>query len=91
MSEKNYLQSDLASVIFTGLQKLAAVFYFNFQNQHIRKGLLWKPSECQKVWIQIKTDILSDLIWVQTVYKNYQQTTLVGKDLIKWNKVGFNR
>ena len=27
------------------------------------------PSECQTVWIQIKTDILLVLIWVQTVCK----------------------
>ena len=39
------------------------------------------PSECQTVWIQIRPDILSGLIWVQTVCKGYQQTTLVGKVL----------
>ena len=33
------------------------------------------PSECQTVWIQTKTDILSVLIWVQTVWKDYQQMT----------------
>ena len=32
---------------------------------------------CQTVWIQIRTDILSVLIWVQTVCKGYQQTTKV--------------
>ena len=37
-------------------------------------------SECQTVWIQIRADIFSGLIWVQTVCKGYQQTTLVGKD-----------
>ena len=34
--------------------------------------------QCQTVWIQIRTDILSVmsvLIWVQTVCKGYQQTT----------------
>ena len=35
------------------------------------------PSECQTDWIQIRPDILSGLIWVQTVCKSYQQTTLV--------------
>ena len=30
-------------------------------------------SECQTVWIQIRIDILSVLIWVQTVCKGYQQ------------------
>ena len=34
------------------------------------------PSEFQTVWIQIRPDILLGLIWVQTVCKHYQQTTL---------------
>ena len=34
------------------------------------------PSECQTVWIQIRTDLLSVLIWVKTVCKRYQQMTL---------------
>ena len=29
--------------------------------------------ECQIVWIQIRPDVMSCLIWVQTVCKNYQQ------------------
>ena len=33
-------------------------------------------------WIQIRRDILSCLIWVQIVCKSYQQTTLVGIELI---------
>ena len=32
-------------------------------------------SEYQMVWIQIRTDMQSVLIWVQTVCKGYQQTT----------------
>ena len=37
------------------------------------------------VWIQIRTDVPSFLIWVQTVCKGYQQTTKVAasKDRIK--------
>ena len=31
------------------------------------------PSGCQTVWIQIRPDILSGLIWVQTVCKVYKQ------------------
>ena len=46
-----------------------------FQNQLFRKILSGTPSECQTVWTQIRTDILSVLIWVQTVCKGYQQTT----------------
>ena len=30
-------------------------------------------SECRTIWIQIRTDTLSVLIWVQTVCKVYQQ------------------
>ena len=36
-------------------------------------------SVCQRVWIWIWPDILSDLIWSQTVCKGYQQTTLVNR------------
>ena len=32
---------------------------------------------CQMVWIQIKTDVLLVLIWVQTVCKGYQKMTKV--------------
>ena len=45
---------------------------FFFQN-----NLSGMPSGCQTVWIQIRPDFLSGLIWVQTVCKNYQQTTKV--------------
>ena len=44
------------------------------------------PSECQTVWIQIRPDMLSGLIWVQTVHKGYQQTTTVttSRGRVKW-------
>ena len=48
-----------------------------FQNQNFRKTLPGIPPECQTVWIQIRPNILSGLIWVQTVCKCYQQTTQV--------------
>ena len=35
---------------------------------------------CQTVWIQIRPNILSGLIWVQTVPKSSLQTTLVDKE-----------
>ena len=38
--------------------------------------------QCQTVWILIRLDILSSLIWVQTACKGYQQTTPAGKELI---------
>ena len=38
-------------------------------------------SVCQTGWIQIRPDVLSRLIWVQTICEGYQQRTLVGKEL----------
>ena len=38
------------------------------------------PFECQTDLIQIRPDILSGLIYVQTVCKSYQQTTLGDKE-----------
>ena len=37
----------------------------------------------QTVWIQIRTDVLSGLIWVQIVCKDYQQTTKVASSELK--------
>ena len=39
------------------------------------------PPECQTIWIHIRPDILSGLIWVQSVCKGYQQTIPVDKEL----------
>ena len=54
----------------------ADFFFFFFKKlfQKIISGILLK---CQMVWIKIRTDNLSVLIWVQTVCKGYQQTTKV--------------
>ena len=38
-------------------------------------------SECQTVWIQIRTDVLLVLIWIQNVCKGYQQTTKVATSM----------
>ena len=43
-----------------------------FQNQLFRKFF-----QCQTDWIQIRPDILSGLIWAQTVCISYQQTLLI--------------
>ena len=62
-----------------------------FKKKKKRSGTL---SECQtvwiqirsdvlSVWIQIRTDILSVLVWVQTDCKGYQQTTKVNEELMK--------
>ena len=44
----------------------------------ILSGIL---SVCQTVWMQIRPDGLSGLIWVQTVCKGYQHRTLASKEL----------
>ena len=57
---------------------------FNYQLfQKILSGI---GSECHKDWIQIRPDVLSGLIWVQSVCKGYQQTPLVGYELKKDTK-----
>ena len=52
-----------------------------FQDQLFQKILSGIQSECQTDWIQIRPDLLSGLIWVQSVFQGYQQMTLVGHDL----------
>ena len=61
-----------------------------FQNQPFRKILSGIPFKCQTDWIQIRPDILSGLIWVQSVCKGYEKTTKLGNDLTEklnqsWN------
>ena len=46
----------------------ADFFQINFQK--ILSGI---PSECQIVWIHIRPDILSGLIWIQTVCEGLKQ------------------
>ena len=42
-----------------------------FQNYPFRNIFSVIQSKCQTVWIQIRPDVLSGLIWVQTVGKSY--------------------
>ena len=53
------------------------VVCWHFSKLTFKKILLRMLSKCQTVWIQIKTNILLILIWVQTVCKAYQQRTKV--------------
>ena len=64
---------------------LAADF---FQN-HLKKNISGIPSKCQTDWIQIRPDILSGLIWVQSVCKGYEQKTLGGNELSGKTKLYF--
>ena len=65
--------------------KFACLFMSNadlFQNQHFfYKFLSGIPSEFETIGTQIRPDVLYGLIWVQSLCKVYQQTTLVGKGL----------
>ena len=51
-------------------------FFFIFKNKLYQKILQEYPQSVIR-----PVDVLSGLIWVQTVEKIYQQTTLVGKEL----------
>ena len=59
---------------------LLIFFKINFFRKIISEIL----SECQTDWTQIRPDIISGLIWVQTVCKRYQQMILGDKEL-KYN------
>ena len=52
-----------------------------FQNQYFQDIISGIPPGCQTVLIQIRPNILSGLIWVQTVCNGYQPTTLGGKEI----------
>ena len=48
-----------------------------FQNQFLKKKYSRIQSKWQTSWFKIGPDALSGLIWVQSVWKGYQQTTQV--------------
>ena len=64
-----YCINSLSPGLFFMLFLSSADFFT--MNFFINSGI---PSECQADWIQIKPDVLSGLIWVQTVCKSYKQT-----------------
>ena len=51
----------------------------NFFSKSTLKKLSGIPPECQTVWFLIRLDVMSGLVWVQTVCKGHQQTTLEGR------------
>ena len=68
--DMNYQSLHTGSLIMV---LLSADFFFKFKFS--KNTFRNTRSECQTVWNQIRTDILSVLICVQTVCKDYQQTT----------------
>ena len=58
---------------------------FSFKMNFFKK-IFQEYHQCQTIWIQIRPDVLSGLIRVQTVCKGYQQTTKVPTSWEKVNK-----
>ena len=74
---KNYIfekNSILISFFFEFCLYYSFTLYYCAIFYSLDAGFFTIPSGCQTVWIQIRPDILSGLIWVQTVCKGYQQT-----------------
>ena len=71
-NEKYSIFTDLSSLTLYMLSYFHVLTFFIFFFQKFLS-----LSMCQTVWIQIRTDFVSVLIWVQTVCKEYKQTTKV--------------
>ena len=71
---RSFANFRIFTVIFHAFDVIC--WYF-FSSKLLFKNLSGTLSERQTVWIQIRTNILSVLIWVQTVCKGYQQMTKV--------------
>ena len=67
--KKNYVTFCILGILSCFCCRLLMFFKIIFF-QKLLSGTL---SDCQTVWIQFRNDILSGLIWVQTVCKDYQQ------------------
>ena len=82
-----------ANVLYLDICMLGNCSCFNFRLLTFFKIIFLKinhqgpPSECQTVWIQIKTDILLVFIWVQTVCKRL----LADDKIIHWHAKSYNR
>ena len=83
----------IANVLYLSICMLGncSCFYFRlltfFKIKFLKINHPGPPSECQTVWIQIKTDILLVFIWVQTVCKRL----LANDKIIHWHAKSYNR
>ena len=80
--EKVYFSDQLLS--FSNIAFIIPSHFINLLCNILLFGcwIFSMPSGCQTVWIQIRPDNLSGLIWVQTVCKGYQQSTLEKSALV---------
>ena len=76
-----------AGVIFHQFLSSADIFKSNF----FKKFFLGTLLECQTVWVQIRPDITLCLTWVQTICKDYQQTTKVASSRQRVKQNHFSR
>ena len=82
-----------ANVLYLSICMLGncSCFYFRlltfFKIKFLKINHPGPPSECQTVWIQIKTDILLVFIWVQNVCKRL----LANDKIIHWHAKSYNR
>ena len=76
--------SSVGVVIFTQLIILHTFLLSAdlFQIQILKKILSKILSKCQTLWIKIRPDKMSGLIWIQTACNGYQQTTKEDKELM---------
>ena len=72
MHFEQLLDFQIMLLLFLHTLLLCHILLFGYWNFSI-------PSGCQTVWTQIRPDKMSGLIWVQTVWKGYQQSTKVNK------------
>ena len=70
-----------------GIFHVFVVICWLFSKLTLKKVLSGTLSECQTAWIQIRANILSVLIWVETVCKGYQQTAKVASSKERVNSI----
>ena len=72
-----------AKVIWVFSMLLSSADFFNVFQKYFQD---YYKSECQTVQIQIRTDIMSVLIWVINVCKGYMQTSKITTSKERVNK-----
>ena len=75
------LARELFIYLFSSADFFSKISFF------LKKNHPGPPSECQTVWIQIKTDVLLVFIWVQTVCNRL----LADDKIIHWHAKSYNR